>query len=275
METQVQRGTIIQVPMGAEPGLLFVGGTQKSFRLAGVWQAATAPVANQTVEVTLDAAGEPAHITIVDAQTLAKEKLDQLAGKSAEQGQVALAAGITGFQSIRKRMGTVLLTAAIVLFIAWFLLPAVSVNLGYGAQKSFTVSGVLGLDLGSNEPTGSFGFWSFLGLIAVILPWTVPWLKTRWAPLLLGAPLLMAIIAFIRVRLQIHHLASTAVSQAEQMGGSGAGAMVQGMMDQMSSKLAQAISYGVGLWIVVLVALLLAVLGVKRWIATPRIASAT
>lgn len=273
METQVQRGTIIQIPMGAEPGILFVGGAQKSFRLAGMWQAATAPAADQTVEVTLDAAGEPTRITVVDAQTLAREKLDQLAGKSAEQGQVALAAGITGFHGIRKRMGTALLIAAVVLFIAWFLLPAVSVNLGYGAHKSFTVSSVLGLDLGGDEPTGGFGFWSFLGLIAVLLPWVVPWLKARWAPLLLGAPLLMAIIAFIRVRLQIHHLASTAVSQAEQMGGSGAGAMVQGMMDQMSSRLAQAISYDVGLWIVVLIALLLAALGVKRWVAGRHLAS--
>lgn len=275
MDTQVQRGTIIQVPMGAEPGLLFVGGAQKNFRLAGIWQAATAPVANQTVDVTLDAAGEPARITTVDTQTLAKEKLDQLAGKSAEQSQVALAAGLTGFHSVRHRMGTVLLVAAVILFIAWFFLPAVSVNLGFGASKDFTVSSVLGLDLSGGAPTGGFGFWSFLGLVAVLLPWAVPWLKARWAPLLLCAPLLMAIVAFIRIRLEIHHVASVAVSQAEQMGGAGAGAMVQGIMDQMSSRLAQAISYGVGLWIVVLVALLLAAIGVKRWLSAPQTASAT
>lgn len=274
MDAQVQRGTIIQVPMGAEPGLIVVGGEQKGFRLQGVWQAATAPAANQTVDVTLDAAGEPVRITVVDSQTLAKEKFDQLAGKSAEQGQVALAAGITGFHSIRQRMGTVLLVAAVILFIAWFFLPAVSVNLGFGAQKNFTLSSVLGLDLGGGEPTGGFGFWSLLGLIAVLLPWAMPWLKARWAPLLLCAPLLMAIIAFVRVKLEIHNLASTAVSQAEQMGGAGAGAMLQGVMDQMSTRLAQAISYDVGLWIVVLVALLLAGMGVNRWLATPRIAPA-
>lgn len=274
MPTQTMRGTIIQLPVGAEPGLLFVGGAQKSFRLAGVWQSAAAPAANQTVEVALDEAGEPTRITVVDAQTLAKEKLDQFAGKSAAQGQVALAAGITGFHSIRQRMGTILMVAAIVLFIAWFLLPAVSVSLGYGMNKSFSVSELLGLNLGIGEASGGFGFWSFLGLVAVILPWAVPWLKARWASLLLCAPLLMVVIAFVRVRLQIHHLASAAVSQAEQMGGAGAGAMLQGMMDQMSSRLAQAISYDVGLWIVVLVALLLAVMGVQRWLATTRIALA-
>lgn len=275
MDTHAQRGTIIQIPVGVEPGILFVGGTQRSFRLAGIWQAPTAPMANQAVEVTLDAAGEPVRITVVDAQTLAKEKLDQLAGKSAEQGQVALAAGITGFHSIRQRMGTVLLVAAVILFIAWFFLPAVSVNLGFGAQKSFTISSVLGLDLGGGEPTGGFGLWSLLGLIAVLLPWVAPWLKARWAPLLLAAPLLMAIIAFVRVKLEIHDLASAAVSQAEQMGGSGSGAMVQGIMDQMSTRLAQAISYDVGLWIVVLVALLQAGMGIKRWLAIRQSASAT
>lgn len=274
MPTQTMRGTIIQLPVGAEPGLLFVGGAQKSFRLAGVWQSAAAPAANQTVEVALGEAGEPTRITVVDAQTLAKEKLDKLAGKSAEQGQVALAAGITGFHSVRARMGTVLMAAAAVLFIAWFLLPAVSVSLGYGMTNSYTVSELLGLNLGMGAASVSFGFWSFLGLVAVMLPWVVPWLRARWAPLLLCAPLLMAIIAFIRVRLQIHHLASAAVSQAEQMGGAGAGAMVQGMMDQMSSRLAQAISYGVGLWIVVLVALLLAGMGIKRWLTAPRVAVA-
>lgn len=274
MPIQTLRGTIIQVPAGSEPGLLFVGGAQKSFRLAGVWQSAAAPGLNQTVDVTLDDSGAATRVAVVDAQTLAREKLEAWAGKSGEHGQRALATGMTGFRGVRQRMGTVLMIVAAVLFIAWFFLPAASVNLGLGMGKTFTVSEVLGFHLDMGGPSDGFGFWSFLGLVAVVLPWAVPWLRARWAPLLLCAPLLMVLVAFLRVRWEIHHMAAAAMSQAEQYGGAQAGAMVQGVMDQMGDRIAQAISFEFGLVIVVLAALVLAGLGIKRWLATPRIAPA-
>lgn len=274
MPIQTLRGTIIQVPTGSEPGLLFVGGAQKSFRLAGVWQSAAAPGLNQTVDVTVDDSGAATRVAVVDAQTLAKEKLEAWAGKSGEQGQRALATGMTGFRGVRARMGTILMIAAVVLFISWFFLPAASVNLGLGMGKTFTVSEVLGFHLDMDGPSDGFGFWSFLGLVAVVLPWAVPWLRARWAPLLLCAPLLMVLVAFFRVRWEIHHIAAAALSQAEQYGGAQAGAMAQGVMDQMGDRIAQAISFEFGLMIVVLAALVLAGLGIKRWLAAPQIAPA-
>ena len=274
MPIQTLRGTIIQVPTGSEPGLLFVGGAQKSFRLAGVWQSAAAPGLNQTVDVTVDDSGVAIRVAVVDAQTLAKEKLEAWAGKSGEQGQRALATGMTGFRGVRARMGTVLMIVAAVLFTAWFFLPAASVNLGLGMGKTFTMSEVLGFHLAMEGPGDGFGFWSFLGLVAVVLPWAVPWLRARWAPLLLCAPLLMVLVAFLRVRWEIHHIAAAALSQAEQYGGAQAGAMAQGVMDQMGDRIAQAISFEFGLVIVALAALVLAALGIKRWLAMPRIATA-
>lgn len=274
MPNQTLRGTIIQVPAGSEPGLLFVGGAQKSFRLAGVWQSAAAPGLNQTVDVTVDESGAPVSVAVVDAQTLAKEKLEAWAGKSSEHGQRALLSGMTGFQGVRQRMGTTLMVVAAVLLIAWFFLPALSVNLAPGMGKSFTVSDVLGLRFDMGGPSDGFGFWSFLGLVAVVLPWAVPWLRARWAPWLLCAPLLMVLVAFLHVQWEIHRMAADAMSQAEQFGGAGAGAAMQSMMDQVGSRIAQAISFEFGLVIVVLASLVLAGLGIKRWLATPRIAPA-
>lgn len=260
-----QRGTVLQVPTGDNTGLLFLGGQQIPFQLAQVWQSPIAPATNQTIEVTLDDGGTPTRIVVVDAQTLAKEKLEQFAGRAGDHGQQAAAQGMAALQVVRNRMGLATMIVAAVLIIGWFFLPALTVDPGYGYSKSFSVSDVLGIQLSPSGVDSSFGFWGFLGLVAVIAPWAVAWLRPRWASLLHAAPLVMLIIAFVRVRLQVHSLISQAIDAAGQMGGGQAQAMVQGMADQMSNQVSKAVSFGFGFWLVLLLSLALAVVAFKRY----------
>lgn len=260
-----QRGTVLQVPTGGNAGLLFLSGQQIPFQLAQVWLSPVAPAANQTVEVTLDDDGKPARILVIDAQTLAKEKLGHFAGLAGDHGQQAAIQGRAALQVVRNRMGLVTMVVAAALFISWFFLPALTINSGFGYSKSFSVSDILGIQLSSSGAESSFGFWAFLGLLAVAAPWAVAWLRQRWASLLHAAPLVMLILAFVRVRWQLHSLVSQAIDAAGQMGGGQAQAMVQSMADQMGNQISKAVSFGLGCWLVLLLSLALAVIGVKRY----------
>jgi hypothetical protein len=266
-----QRGTVLQVPAGGSPGLIFVNGQQFPFQLPRIWQSPVAPTVNQTVDVTFDEAGSLISAVVVDAQALAKERLNQFAGVAGERGQQAVTKGGVVFREVVARMGRMQLIICAVLFLAWFFLPALSVNLGF-VGKSFSVSDVLGLDLQSGA---SFGFWSFLGLVAVVLPWVAPWLQARWASIFFCAPVLMIIVAYARVRWQMHASVARAIDQAGQFGGSEAQSMVQGMVDQMAANVGKAISYDFGLWVVLLLSLYLAFIGIKRYLSAPNLSSAT
>jgi hypothetical protein len=80
------RGTIIKVP-DATPGLLIVNGQQLAFTLEGRWRSPVAPAANMAVEVDLDDRGTVAGLSVVDAQQIAREKLEQFGGVAQQQGK--------------------------------------------------------------------------------------------------------------------------------------------------------------------------------------------
>ncbi len=260
------RGKIIHYNGNDGKGLIAAGERQFPFNISQ-WSCDSAPAVNQTVDVTLDEAGAASRIVIVDAQTLARERLSQFASLSGDQGQQAAIRGKVALQQVSGRMGVSLMIVCAVLFIAWFFVPALSINTGF-VEKAFSVSDVLSLDL--QRGGTSFGFWSLLGLVAVVLPWLAPWLRARWASIFLCAPLLMIIVAYLHVRWQMHVSVANAIDQAGQLGGAQAQAMVQGMVDQMAANVAKAISYDLGFWIVLLLGLYLAVMGIKRYRSTPR-----
>jgi len=67
------RGTVIKTP-DVSPGLLFVGGQQKSFLLTGVWNSRRAPEPNMIVDVVLDDTGSVVNIAPVEPWQLARER---------------------------------------------------------------------------------------------------------------------------------------------------------------------------------------------------------
>lgn len=104
--TGARRATIIKVPDNT-PGLLFVEGRQLPFWLPGIWRSATAPAANQVVDVELDAAGNVSGVTAIDAQQLTLERLNDLGNSAQEQAKLAVGA-------VKKHQGLLFVAAAAV-----------------------------------------------------------------------------------------------------------------------------------------------------------------
>jgi len=172
------RGNIIKVP-DSSPGLLFIGGEQKSFTLEQIWKSPLAPAPNMVVDVDLDAAGNITGITAVDAQQLAKERLNQFSGVAQEQGKQVAAMAKVGVGALADRMGKVALIATVSAWVAWFFLPAGGLNLGFLGSKSFTFWELLAINLSNpmNMANGSHGLFALLGLVAIATPFAVPFLK--------------------------------------------------------------------------------------------------
>lgn len=234
------RGTIIKVP-DSGPGLLMVDGQQLAFVLEGRWKSPVAPAANMVVEVDLNEAGVVAAITVVDSQQLAKERIDQLSGMAQQHGKEAAAMARQGVGALAGRMGTPTLIAAVAIWIAWFFLPAAGIDFLF-VSRSFSFWQILGLD-GANlaDPSaGSHGLFSLVGLLAIAMPFAAPFVPHPRAKLLNAAPLAYLVMAVLGLIWRISS-AST--------GGSASSEIARGMAREIASAAWDAISIGVGTYI--------------------------
>ncbi|HET7268055.1 MAG TPA: hypothetical protein VFJ15_08105 [Oleiagrimonas sp.] len=243
------RGTVIKIPQGDQPGLIMANGQQVPFTLEGLWQSSTAPAPNQTVEFERDGTGQITRITVVDRQTLTREKLGDFAGMSGEQGQQAATVAKGLYGRLVARMGYPMFIGCILLWIAWFFLPALVVHAGLGSA-SFSFSRITGYSMNGVNPGSSLGFWSFLGLLCIIAPWVVPWLQKSWARFLALAPIVFVILTWIRLSWSIHHATS-------KLGD----AMGSRFAQMMADKISNMVSYGFGMWVVVLISVFIAAWG--------------
>jgi hypothetical protein len=198
------RSTIVKVP-DASPGLLFLNGQQKQFTLEGVWKSPMAPAPNMTVDVDLDGGGSIAAITVVDAQQVARERLNQLSGVAQERGKEAAKLAQQGIGALAARMGAVALGAAILLWIAWFFFPAGSVEGGGTARVSYTFWGLIGTDFSNPESilrgTGDHGLFALIGLMAIAAPFAAPFIRVTWSRYLNAAPIVYFMVAFLAIYL--------------------------------------------------------------------------
>jgi hypothetical protein len=194
------RGTIIKVP-DATPGLLLVNGKQYSFTLEGVWNSAVAPAPNQVVTVEISSAGVVSSITVVDQQQIAKEKFAELSGVAQERGKVVAAQLQSGVGALAARMGVVALGAAVVIWVAWFLIPAAGIGGGGEQVASWTFHTLLGTNLadpGSMENAGhARGFLRLIGFLAILAPFLAPFIRTPWSRYLNAAPLAIVVLGWI------------------------------------------------------------------------------
>jgi hypothetical protein len=196
------RGTVIKVP-DATPGIVFANGQQQYFTLERVWKSPVAPAANQTVDVEFDGAGALTAITVVDQQQAGKERLNQLGGVAQERGKEAAKLAQQGIGALAARMGTVALGAGVLLWIAWFFLPAAGIAGGMGAAMSFSFWGLLGIDFGNPSSAmgggSDHGLFSFIGLIAIVVPFVAPFIRMAWSRYLNAAPLGYILVAWIAI----------------------------------------------------------------------------
>jgi hypothetical protein len=226
------RGTVIKVP-DHSPGLLMVGGVQKAFVLEGVWQAAQAPAPNQTVEVELDAAGAVVAISLVDTSQQAREALQ-------EHGKQAAELARQGVGALAARLGKLTLAALVVLWVAWFFLPALGVG-----PRSFTFWQLLSLDQQAGPVPGEHGPFSFLGLLAIAAPFAVPFIRKSWARFLNLAPLGFLLLTVYRVWSQLREVEK----QVSAVAGDPLSAMGAEMARSMMQEAVGLISYGWGAYV--------------------------
>jgi hypothetical protein len=236
------RGTIIKVP-DATPGLLVVDGQQLSFVLEGRWKSPVAPAANMVVEVDLNDAGVVAAVTVVDSQQLTKERLDQLSGLAQQHGKEAAAIAKQGVGALAARMGTATLAAAAAIWVAWFFLPAFSIDFLF-VSRSFTFWQVLGLNQAnlSNPSDGDHGLFSLIGLLAIAAPFAVPFVSHARARLLNAAPLAYLMVAILGLFWRINNASSDAGGDSE---------IASGVAREMAAAAWDAISIGVGTYVLI------------------------
>ena len=192
------RGTIVKVP-DASPGLLVVNGQQKQFTLEGIWKSPVAPAVNMTVDVDLDSTGSVTAVKVVDAQQLATEHLKQLSGVAQERGKEAAELAKQGVGALAARMGAVALGSAVLVWIAWFFFPVAGIDTG-GGRVSYTFWNLIGIDFKNLESLatgGSHGFFSLIGLIAIAVPFAVPFVHATWSKYLNAAPLAYLVLGLV------------------------------------------------------------------------------
>jgi hypothetical protein len=194
------RGTIIKVP-DSSPGLLFVSGEQREFTLERVWRSPVAPATNMAVEVEFDSSGSIVALTAVDPKDLSKEKMDEYSRKAQEQGKQIFAIILQAVGTLADRMGKIPFGATVVLWIAWFILTAVSWTVFVGA-KTFTFWELLGVDLSNplNLGASSHGLFGMIGLLAIAAPVAAPFVRHPQANYLNALPLAYLVIAFLKIR---------------------------------------------------------------------------
>ncbi|MCI0419077.1 MAG: hypothetical protein L0387_02860 [Acidobacteria bacterium] len=244
------RGTVIRVP-DSNPGLLFIGSEQKAFTLEQIWRSPTAPSANMVVDVDLDGAGNITAITAVDAQQLTKERLSQFSGVAQEQGKQVAEIARQGVGALAARMGKVALIATVSAWIAWFFLPAGGINLGFLGSKSLTFWELLAIDL-SNPMNmasgGSHGLFALIGLVAIAAPFAVPFLKHPQAKYLNAMLLAYLVLTPLKMWWDFNQAFGKAAGTAE------------GVFKEM----ADVISIGVGMYVLVIAGLVLTAQALKN-----------
>jgi hypothetical protein len=199
------RGTLIRVP-DSEPGIIVVNGEQKSFTLQGVWKSPVAPALNMAVELEFDSRGAVTSVTAVDSEPFNRERFNQISGVAQEHGKDALKLAREWVGALADRMGKVTLGASVLVWIAWFLLPAAAISGGVATAVSFTFWNLLGTDFDNPMSAlvkgGSHGIFALLGLLAIVAPFAAPYLRAAWARYLNVAPLAFLILGFVVIELQ-------------------------------------------------------------------------
>src|ERR1022692_414980 len=149
----------------------------------------------------------PPAITVVDSQQLATERLNQLGGAAKERGAEGAKLLQSGIGALAARMGKIALGAAVLLWIAWFLLPAASLSGRAVLPQSYTFWGLIGTNFTNMllmQRATSHGLFAIVGLVAIAAPFAAAFIQTAWARYLNAAPLAYVLAAGIAIYLNQH-----------------------------------------------------------------------
>ncbi len=247
----IRRGRILRDTSAGE-GLVFVQGSQYPFRLEGMWRSEYSPKVNMPVDVEFDDQDKIVAVSSVNGQAVVGEHAAQALGAAQESAKKIAAEfqakGLPVIQEYAQRIGYPTLAALGAVIIAWFFMPAASIDAGFLGKNSVTFyqslkflnSGAMALQGGG---AGIYGLLCFLALIAVLLP---QFWNNRRAGYGMAAPLiLMVLVVFIA-----YFKASSQFSGGEEaVGNAEYQAMMREMAEQAAAEMRKAVSIGFGTWL--------------------------
>jgi len=215
-----QKGTIIKTP-DSTPGLLFVNGQQKPFRLEGIWNLPVAPMVNMSVNVEFDATGSITRLSAVDTQQEARVKLEQMGGIAKDGGMEVLTFARKWIGELAARMGKVALSAAVILWVAWFFMPTVTIVQQFVLSRALSFWEILALGLSNQLAPLQFvevshGLLSIIGLAAIAAPFAAPFVRHPRARLLYAMPLLFLMLVGVGVLYDINHAVGEAIDNVKR-----------------------------------------------------------
>ena len=190
--------------------------------------------------------------------------------------------GKHGAGALVTRVGIPTLAAMGVLLVAWLFLSTLSVRVTqeqrigvsfYDVLKIFNSSA--GLQGIGADATGGAGLYGLLMWVSLLLPLASHFRGHRYWALGYAAPLAFMLVMLVAVRMQITSGVNKAANVAANLGGmfgdASANAMAKQMLDKMVARTLEAISFGSGFYVGLLVAAYLAFLGVRRFLAARHI----
>ena len=201
------------------------------------------------VEVGMGEADSITSISVVDPQTLAREKRNERSVAALQQGQQAAGIARQGLGSLSAGMGKSTLIALCLLWIAWFFIPALTFTTPF-FQKSVTFWQLLGLDFNNQTSLISHGFFSLAGLAAIAAPLVVPYLRNASAKYLYGAPFAFILLTGIIAGWRVNRLFGEAQKQLGAFSGTGlASQMAEPLRHMFSISFGSYLLFGVSLYL--------------------------
>lgn len=251
------RGRIIHYNGTDGKGLVSADQRQVPFEISH-WHSDTAPAINQVVELTL--AGDILEsVTRITDDVLLKEKASELAGKLGAASGAALhslkdAAPAGATTGVVQFLGKPLLVAHGIFVFSALMLPFLSIDpLGLGG-RSFTLAGLSEASEAMGASVGG-ALWVWLAILSIALP--VFWRnRLAWLALLLPA------FATFKPGIDIALAASKATRGLND-------SFESQLQRQIVEQLLDALQIGVGAWVCVLAALVVAAIGLKRVLLPP------
>jgi hypothetical protein len=252
----------------AGTGIVFVNGEQKNFTLETHWKSSTPPKVGAVVDIDLDEQGNTLSVTLVDEAALDKEQAQKALNFASENGKQY-------FGVLLARVGAPTLIAIASLAVAWIFLAMISVRVSGSYSESITFYEVLKLvnTSGSLEQIGSLkyagaGVYGFLMYVALLLPIASHFHDNKYLKLGYCAPLAYLVVVVLGVYFEIKKQITVAQGMTAGLFGKKAGGMVDDMVSEMISMTLKAMTMGMGFYIGSAVAVYLAAIGVKKYLAS-------
>ena len=175
-----------------------------------------------------------------------------------QQGKEAAEIAKQGVGALATRMGTATLVATVVLWVAWFFLPAVKVEF-FLLNRSFTFWEFLALDMANPQsPTGSRGLLGLLGMLCLVAPVARPFVRHARARYLIAAPLafitLSTLLVFWRLSRGAGDIGENATLEE----------MTRGIQREAAKALLESMSISPAAIVLVIAAVYLAVIGLRK-----------